>query len=254
MNPSELLMNMMKHRQNILIFSFLLLLTGFFVPQAWCALLWKDDFSDDLIFELTWDTKNTTGTTSLENKRCILNIDKDKGQREEAIITHPSRSLPPNFDLHIAMEFTNVDGNEGEFYLNIGGRMELVISFQNAPDPNGEKKQPDVKLISLLDPRTRTGLFQTNGDPARFIHKITSGERCIITWMSNGDTPSLQTIKVGTGPGESNIADFIIESKEPVSGRVAIGIRKGLKEVRLNSVNAYLFGTSSTLVHDWVLF
>jgi len=247
-------MNMMTYRQKFFIFMFLLLMPVLFVPRAWCALLWKDDFSDDLIFELTWDAKNSTGTTTLVNKRCILNIDQSKGQKEEAIATLPSRSLPPNFDLNTAIEFTNVEGNEGEFFLNIGGRIELVISFQDISPPNSDPKKPSGKEIFILDPRTRKRMFQASGAPARFTHKIVSGERCFITWMSNGEKPSLQTIKAGTAPGEANIADFIIESKEPVSGRVSIGIRKALKEARLNYVNAYLFGTSSTLVHDWVLF
>jgi hypothetical protein len=247
-------MNMMRYRKKIFIFLFLLLMTGLFVPRAWCALLWKDDFSDDLIFELTWDAKNSTGTTTLVNKRCIFNIDQNKGLKEEAIATLPSRNLPPNFDLHTTIEFMNVEGNEGEFFLNISGRMELVISFQSQSSSNADSKDTSGKHIFMLDPRTGKRLLQASGSAARFLHKITSGERCFVTWMSNGETPSLQTIKVGTAPGEANIADFIIESKEPVSGRVTIGIRKGLREARLNYVNAYLFGTSSTLVHDWVLF
>ncbi len=245
---------MIPHRRHIIIFLWIILYLGAFKQGAWCALLWKDDFSDNDIFELTWDARNSTGTVALANNRCILNIDQTRGQKQESIVTLPSRSLPPNFDLHTAIEFTNVEGNQGEFFMNIGSRMELVISFLEQTSPNPAETNLSGKQIWLIDPRTGKGLNQSSGPPARFNHKIASGDRCFVTWMSNGESPSVQTIKVGTAPGESNIADFIIESKESVSGRVAIGIRKGLKEARLKYVNAYLFGTSSTLVHDWVLF
>ena len=245
---------MMNHNRNHrIIFLFMIFSLG--VSGAWCTPLWKDDFSDDLMFELTWDTKMTTGTPTLANNSCILNTDPAKGQMEEALISHPSYgSLPPNFDLFSAVEFTNVKGNEGEFYVNVGGRMELVVSFQEIIPQQDENKTSGKKLVYVLNPKTRKCLFQNTGILAQFAHKITSGERCFITWMSNGLSPSLHTIKMGTGPDKSDIADFIIETPEPISGRVSIGIRKGLKEVRLKYVNAYPFAPSSTRVHEWVLF
>ncbi|MBN1901697.1 hypothetical protein JW926_10280 [Candidatus Sumerlaeota bacterium] len=218
------------------------------------AVLWKDDFSDELIHELLWDMKNTTGTTRLENKRCILNIEDKNPGLEEAMITLPSRSLPPNFDLHTAIEFTNVDTGKGEFYINIGDRMELVISFgQSRFFPSG-KETDSNKKIYLIDFKRQTIITQASGNVSFYPHKISSGERQFVSWLSNGETPAQQIIKVGNAPGESNIADFVIETKEPVSGPVEIGIRDGIREIRLNYIRAYLYGTSSSLVQDWVLF
>jgi hypothetical protein len=234
---------------------FFLLIFGFvIILPVNAALLWKDDFSDELIHELTWDLKNTTGTITLENKRCILNINATNPGQQEAIITLPSRSLPPNFDLHAAIEFTNVDTDRGDFYINIGDQTELVISFGPPRIALPENEGKSNKQIYLLQCKTKSLFTQTSGNTALYHHNISSGERYFITWLSNGESPALQIVKVGNAPGESNIADFLIETKEPISGSVEIGIRDGIKEIHLNYIRAYLYGTSSSLVHDWVLF
>jgi len=221
-----------------------------------CAILWKDDFNDELIHELTWDTKQTTGTPELEKNRCVLKTNVENKVTQCAIGTLPSRAIPPNFQLMCAVEFSSVAGGKGEFYIRVGEWLELVVSFEDKlpSQMKGAEKTGKVKQIYVRDAITNKYLTQTSGSPAWFSHKISSGERYYITWMSNGETPSTQNIKIGTGPGESNIADFIIETRETVAGKVEIGIRDGLKEVRLNYVRAYLFGTTTTLVNDWVLF
>jgi len=226
-------------------------ITGLFVSRGQGAILWKDDFSDELIFEITWDTENTTGTPHLENNLCVLNTTDQGNPPGEAIITLPSRVLPDNFDLLAAVELTNVEEDRGEFYIRIGGRYELVLSFLKEAS---EKDKKPCRSVFVRHALKKTCLSQSTDAPSRFPHTITSGERCFITWTCNGEMPALQMIKVGTNPGEADIADYLIETDEPVSGRVEIGIRKGVREVRLNYVRAYTFGTSSSLVHDWVLF
>ena len=222
-------------------------------PEAKGALLWKDDFTDELFSELTWDTKNTTGTPEIKNERCILKIEENDKGTHEAIGTLESHTLPPNFDLFAALEFTNVQGGKGEFYIQIGGRMELLISFQDKP---GDKVKKGVSAKTIFCRKSNSNQYLPQASKAKgiFTHQISSGDRCYIRWMSNGESPSLQIIKVGSNPGESDIGDFLIETDKPLSGNVEFGIRNGLKEVRINHVRAYLFGTSSSLVHDWVLF
>lgn len=245
---------MMNPMKNIRTGLFLLISAVVIISPVNAALLWKDDFSDELIHELTWDIKKTTGTVSLENNRCILNINEKNPGQQEAIITLPSRALPPNFDLHTAMEFTDVDTARGQFYISIGEQIELTISFGPPRFHSGDKDEKSNKQIYLAHCKTQSLFTQTSGNPALYHHNISSGERYFVTWLSNGELPALQIIKVGSAPGESNIADFVIETKEPISGSVVIGIRNGIKEIRLNYIRAYLYGTSSSLVHDWVLF
>lgn len=236
----------------ITIVSLLIMSSG--ATSGFCALLWKDDFNDDLIHELTWDVKNTTGTAELTNKRCILRTDVAKNIGQSALITLPSRSLPPNFHIASGVEFSNVDGGKGEFYIRAGG-IELIVSFENIESNQSNDNKPEnMKQIYIRDVTSKKNLVQTSGAIARFPHKISSGERYYISWMSNGETPAVHGIKIGTGPGDSNVADFLVETKEAVGGRVEMGIRNFLPEVRLNSVRAYLFGAATTLVNDWVLF
>ena len=223
-------------------------------PSGFCALLWKDDFDDDLIHELTWDVKNTTGTAELKNKHCILKIDAEKNIAQAALITLPSRSLPPNFHIACGVEFSNVDGDKGEFYIRAGG-VELVVSFENDASVQSDgNKSESLKHIYIRDAISKKNLRQTSGAIARLPHKISSGERYYISWMSNGETPAVHGIKIGTGPGDSNVADFLVETKEAIGGRGEVGIRNRLRGERLNSIRAYLFGTATTLVNDWVLF
>ncbi len=232
------------------------LILGFliaFARTAECALLWKDEFNDNLIYELTWDTKHTTGTPHLQDGFCVLNTGGDKKQLHQAIGTLPARALPSDFDLLSVIEFTTVENKCGEFYVRIGACFELVVTFDRAAPKTAKKAEPGG-IIYVHDAVTKKRLSQTNGTPAQFTHNISSGERYYLTWMSNGDTPALQSIKFGSNPGESNIAHFIIGSKSPPSGRVEVGIQGGLGEVRLDYVRAYLYGTSAAKVHDWVLY
>lgn len=240
------------HRTFVIIIALLIIYFG--ATSGFCALLWKDDFNDDLIHELTWDVKDTTGTAELSNKRCILKTDTTKNITQSALITLPSRSLPPNFHIACGVEFANVEGGKGEFYIRAGG-IELVVSFDKiASTASDGSASANSKIIYIQDAMSKKVLVQTSGAIAQFPHKISSGERYYVSWMSNGETPAVHGIKIGTGPGDSNVADFLIETKEAVGGRVEMGIRHGLPEVRLNSVRAYLFGTATTLVNDWVLF
>ena len=215
--------------------------------SAFSALLWKDDFSDELMHELTWDTENTTGTPILKDERCIFNRSRGNDNGLVAMATASSQELPSNFDLHGAAEFTRVEKTGGEFYIRIGGKTELIISFN-------DKNEKEGNLVYVADAVTGEILSQNTGSPATFPHNISNGERCFISWLCKGEKNSPSIIKVGGSPGESNIADFIIENNGVVSGAVEIGVRKGLNELRLNYVRAYLFGTSASLVHDWVLF
>jgi hypothetical protein len=234
--------------QSILILIFILISL-----EIGAALIWKDDFSDELIFELTWDEEKTSGTPHLKNKCCILDIKSGSTQKSESIRTLPFRALPSNFDLLCAVEFTNVEQSTGEFYIKIGDKQELAIRFSRGEKESSKEKNDSANEISVLA-STGKQIKQSNGSKAVFNHNISNGERLYITWNSNGESPALQMIKVGTNPGDSNIADFIIETQKPLSGSVEIGIRDGLREIRLNNVQAYIFGTSSSLVHDWVLF
>lgn len=218
------------------------------------ATIWKDDFSVDLVSELTWDQKKTVGNPVIKDKRFILRLDKSDDKNREEIVTLNSRDLPAHFELHCAVEFTRVEKDKGEFYIKIGNRIELVISFQKEASDKNSDRPDSMKRIMVKDAETGLVLSQTNKKKAVYPHNIESGDRFYITWISNGKKPELQMIKMGDELGEANIADFIIQTNEPVSGNVTIGIRKELKEIRLNFVGAYVPGDNITLVQDWVIF
>ena len=165
-------------RETKILFFFLLLMC-FFCSIGRGALLWKDDFSDELIYQLTWDTKHTTGTPTLENNRCLLSIEESQKPLQEAIVTLPKYSLPNNFDLFIAFELTDAQTRKGDFYIRIGSEAELVISFPNSSPAQKQKKSG--YQIYVKDLRTQACFSQASEAPQHFTKNITGGHRYFIT-------------------------------------------------------------------------
>ncbi len=229
-----------------------MLASPLFTMRSHAALIWKDDFSDDMIFELTWDTKNTTGTTRLSLDRLILEIPPEKGAESVEISTLPARSLPGNFDLQCAVQMANPTEG-GLFILRIGDHYELGITISatvKTSDSGTSKKM----IARVTDRISGKPVIQMNREPAEISQVLNTGDVLHITWISDGEKPSHMFIKVGSSPGEGDIADFIIETDQAVSGAVTLGIRNGMREVQIRQISVYVLGTSTTLVHDWILF